>query len=65
MQPTDLFGDQGDVNLSIGAGSLLGPVHVALLPAPLQQVGDHHDHVHVLLPHHSPECLELEDFFSI
>ena len=44
-----------DINLAVGVGSLLRPVHVALPPAPLHQVGDHDDHVDPLLPHHAPE----------
>ena len=50
--------EEGDDDVPVGLGSRVRPVEVALgLPA-LEEVGDHHDHVGVLLPDHAPERVE-------
>lgn len=54
----DLLLDQFDLDDAIGLNAILGPVHVALAPAALHQIGDHHNDGHTLLPDHAPEAIE-------
>lgn len=54
----DLLLDQLDLYNAIGLDTILGPIHVALAPATLHQIGYHHNDRHTLFPDHAPEAIE-------
>lgn len=54
----DLLLDQLHLYNAIGLDTILGPIHVALAPATLHQIGNHHNDRHTLFPDHAPEAIE-------